>query len=106
MLLFTNTNLLSYLFFLLVDYIDVVSCNCKITATSFFGAVGLMQMSFVIELYIILYVYVYTCIQIHLYRLDIGSCKFVNKFIRFQYTIYNSLTIYIFHFVVKTIYNF
>ena len=47
----------------------------------------------------------YICIKIYLYKLDIGSCKFVNKFIRFQITIYNLLTIYIFHFIVKTIYN-
>ena len=63
-------------------------------------------MSFVTEVYIILYVYVYTCITIYLYRLDIGMWKFVNKFITFQITIYNLLIMYIFHFVLKLIYNF
>ena len=27
--------------------------------------------------------YMYICIKIYLYRLDIGSCKFENKFIRY-----------------------
>jgi hypothetical protein len=77
----------------------------KSLQTFFFSAL-LMQISFVTEVYIILYVYVYKCIKLYLYRIDIELCKFVNKFTRFQITIYNLLTIYLFHFVIKTIYNF
>ena len=42
---------------------------------------------------IILFVYMYTCIKIYSYKLYIGLCEFVNKFIKFQ-SITNLLIIY------------
>lgn len=37
--------------------------------------------------------YTYTCIQIYLYRLEIGLYKFVNKFVRYKIIICNFLII-------------
>ncbi len=40
-----------------------------------------------------LYAFTNTCMKIYPYRIEIGLCKFVNNFIRYQVIIYNLLTI-------------